>query len=181
MGRKKKKYIPDNYASLKGEGDTSANIYMSMMTSLAWKKLTPRAGFLYLHMRALEFGNTRHDKDSFEEVYRDNNKYFTFNESKWLKGKGGFELYSNKNSFYTDIAILIELGFIDCVECGESTRTKSLYKFSSRWQTYGTAQYSVPEKYKTTSMRGTRKKSRTESIESKEAISNDQRKEKLGL
>lgn len=182
MSGKKKKYVPHNFESLKGEGDTSSNLFMSMSMSLAWKKATPRAQMLYINMKHMQFGNTKHDKDKFDAAYRNDNRYFTFSEKKWLKGyEKGFEMYSDKRAFYKDVEILIGLGFIDCIEVGCNTRTKNLYRFSERWRLYGTPQFSVPEKYKTEAMRGTKKESRAEAIESKEVLSNAKRKEKLGV
>lgn len=179
---RKKKYIPKDYESLKGEGDTSANIYSSMQMSAPWKSLTPRCKVLYLAMKDTVYRTARHDKDRFDEVYRNDNRFFTFNESKWIKGNpDGFELYSDRRAFYQDVALLIEHGFIDCVESGESTRTKSLYRFSERWRVWGTPSFSVPEKYKTMAMRGTRKRSRTERAEDRKETKHAERKEESGL
>jgi hypothetical protein len=50
------------------------------------------------------------------------------------------------------MAALIEHGLIDCVISGYSTRTKSLYKFSTRWQLWGTENFTVPTSVMTTSM-----------------------------
>ena len=50
------------------------------------------------------------------------------------------------------MAALIEHGLIDCVQSGYSTRSKSLYRFSTRWQLYGTDRFTVPVSVMTTSM-----------------------------
>lgn len=150
---RKKPYVPKNYESAKGAGDTSANIYKSMQNHTAWKDLSPTQKVLYLACKAEYYGKSRHDLDSFEEEYRSDQAVFTFSRSKWLKGIiGSYELYSNLNSFYKDMDNLILHGFIDCVICGRSTRTKSLYRFSSRWQLWGTDRFTLPASVMTDSL-----------------------------
>ena len=67
---------------------------------------------------------------------------FTMNQSKWC-GLYGLYKRSNARGFYRDMSALIENGFVVCVECGAITRTKPIYRFSSMWQKYGTAAFSV--------------------------------------
>ena len=97
------------------------------------------------------YGKNRHDLDGFPAYVREDPAYFTFNKAKWQKD-GLYGLYSNSGQFYRDIKALIEHGFIDCVQSGYSTRTKSLYKFSTRWQLWGTENFTVPTSVMTTSM-----------------------------
>ncbi len=150
---RKQPYIPKPFESSKGHGDTSANIYSSMQKHPAWKDLSPTQKVLYGACKNEYYGKSRHDLDSFEEEYRIDQSVFTFNRSKWLKGiDGSYELYSNQNSFYKDMDSLILHGFIDCVICGRSTRTKSLYRFSSRWQLWGTNRFTLPASVMTDSL-----------------------------
>ena len=51
------------------------------------------------------------------------------------------------------MAALIENGFVTCAECGAATRTKSIYRFSSMWQKYGTPDFEVSPAEMTLSMR----------------------------
>ncbi len=44
-----------------------------------------------------------------------------------------YPLYNNKNSLYSDIKVLIEQGFIECVERNKNTRDKNVYAFSDKW------------------------------------------------
>ena len=150
---RKRPYIPKDFESAKGSGDTSANIYSSMQKHPAWKSLSPSQKALYTACKAEYYGKSRHDLDSFGEEYRTDQTVFTFNRSKWKKGiEGSYELYSNQNSFYKDMDSLILHGFIDCVICGSSTRTKSLYRYSSRWQFWGTERFSLPASVMTDSL-----------------------------
>ncbi|MFR1625219.1 MAG: hypothetical protein ACLSU1_10560 [[Eubacterium] siraeum] len=55
---------------------------------------------------------------------------------------------------------LIEKGFITCVECGAITRTKSIYRFSSMWQKYGTEAFTITAQDKTLAMQRKEKKDR---------------------
>ena len=138
MGRNEK-IVPRDYESLIGEGDPVIRIFRSMLESVAWRKAPPRAKTLYITMKAMFYDSLENDKDGFDEVYRKDNHYFTFNEAKWIKGnKDGFELYSDKKAFYKDLKILIRLGFIDFVDSGCGKSMKNLYMFSSRWTKYGT-------------------------------------------
>ena len=150
---RRKPYVPKSFESVKGSGDTSANIYKTMQNHAAWKCLSPTQKVLYLACKAERYGKKKHDLDSFGQQYRTDPTVFTFNRSKWKKGiEGSYDLYSNQNQFYKDMDSLIKHGFIDCVICGKSTRTKSLYRFSSRWQFWGTDQFSLPASVMTDSL-----------------------------
>ena len=133
---RRKRFIPKDIESAKGVGDTSANIYRSMLLHPACKDLTASQFRLYVYCKS---------------ELREDPAYFTFNKAKWQKD-GLYGLYSNSGQFYRDIKALIEHGFIDCVQSGYSTRTKSLYKFSTRWQLWGTENFTVPTSVMTTSM-----------------------------
>ena len=137
---KRKRFVPKDIESAKGVGDTSANIYRSMLLHPACKDLTSEF-----------YGKNRHDLDGFPAYVRENPAYFTFNKAKWHKD-GLYGLYSNSRQFYKDMAALIEHGLVDCVQSGYSTRTKSLYKLSNRWQLWGTENFTVPTSVMTTSM-----------------------------
>ena len=150
---RKRPYIPKDFESAKVTRDTSANIYQSMQKHPAWMDLSPTQKVLYVACKAEYYGKRKHDLDSFGAEYRSDRSVFTFNRSKWLKGiDGSYELYSNLNSFYKDMDNLILHGFIDCVICGRSTRTKSLYRFSSRWKLWGTNRFTLPASLMTDSL-----------------------------
>ena len=148
---KKKKFVPKDFESMKGIHDTSANIYRSMLLHQVCRDLTASQFRLYVYCKSEFYGKNRHDLDGFPDYARENSAYFTFNRAKWHKD-GLYGLYSNYGQFYRDMAALIEHGLIDCVISGYSTRTKSLYKFSTRWQLWGTENFTVPTSVMTTSM-----------------------------
>lgn len=131
---RKKQYEKKPFESTGISSDTSANIYISMLMSSAWKMLTAQQKTLYLYCKAQYYAEKKKPED--------NREYFTMNQSKWCSL---YEIYKKNNAaaFYRDMAALIEYGFIKCVECGNTTRTKSIYAYSSMWQYYGTEKFNV--------------------------------------
>ena len=148
---RRKRFIPKDIESAKGVGDTSANIYRSMLLHPVCKDLTASQFRLYVYCKSELYGKNRHDLDRFPAYVREDPAYFTFNKAKWQKD-GLYGLYSNSGQFYRDMAALIEHGLIDCIQSGYTTRTKSLYRFSTRWQLWGTKDFTVPTSVMTTSM-----------------------------
>ena len=119
---RKKKYVPKAFESSKA-GDVSANIYASMMQSKAWSNLTNNARVLYMFMKLQYYGQkTIPDREQ---------ECFYFNKAMFMKT---YQLYTNTNQFYKDRKLLIENGFIETVENGKTTRTKSIYRLSSKWR-----------------------------------------------
>ena len=145
---KARPYEKKPYESDCAKSDTSANIYMSMLMSPAWMDLTPKQQQLYVYCKAQKYAEKRksHGDESF-----------TMNRSKWCNLYG---LYASNNArgFYRDMEALIMHGLVDCVECGANTRTKSVYKLSSRWHDYGKPGYEVPLGVMTSAMRRKRLK-----------------------
>lgn len=143
MSRRKTPYQKKSFESTGASSDTSANIYMSMILSPAWKELTANQQRLYLYCKAQYYAEKRKPNDD--------PLCFTMNQSKWADLYG---LYKRNNaaSFYRDISALIEHGFVACVECGAITRTKSIYRFSSMWQRWGTDSFEVTASDMTMSM-----------------------------
>lgn len=146
MSNRKRQYQKKPFESTGVSSDTSANIYMSMLTSEAFMSLTASQRVLYLYCKAQHYGEKKKDSDD----------QFTMNRFKWQE-KYGLYKKGNEKGFYRDMNRLIEVGLIDCVFCGADSRTKSVYRFSERWQKYGTDEYVVPETVKTIAYRGTRK------------------------
>lgn len=134
MSRRKRPYQKKAFESTGASNDTSANIYMSMLLSDAWRALTAQQQRLYLYCKAQFYAEKK--KPGNDSLC------FTMNQSKWY---GLYNIYekSNAKGFYRDMTALIEKGFIICVECGAITRTKSIYRFSSMWQNYGTEAFTV--------------------------------------
>lgn len=144
MSRRKTPYQKKSFESTGASSDISANVYMSMLLSPAWKDLTANQQRLYLVCKAQFYGEkTKPNGDPL---------CFTMNQSKWCGLYGLYEK-SNAKGFYRDMAALIENGFVTCVESGAPTRTKSIYRFSSMWQKYGTESFTVSTSEMTLSMR----------------------------
>ena len=119
---RKKKYVPKAFESGKA-GDVSANIYASMIQSRVWSNLTNNARVLYVYMKLQYYGQkTIPDREQ---------ECFYFNKAMFIKT---YQLYKNVNQFYKDKKLLIDNGFIETVENGKTTRTKSIYKLSSKWR-----------------------------------------------
>ena len=144
MSRRTKPYEKKAFESTGASSDTSANVYMSMLLSDAWRALTAQQKTLYLYCKAQYYAEKK--KPNGDRLC------FTMNQSKWSDVYGLYEK-SNAKGFYRDMSALIEHGFVVCVECGAATRTKSIYKFSSMWQRYGTDAFEVAVSDMTASMR----------------------------
>lgn len=125
-------------------GDTSANIYESMLLSPAWMDLKPSAKILYLTCKSQYYAEKK-------KPFPDERDTFTMNQHKWCEK---YQLYRKDNArgFYRDMTALIEHGFINCEISGANTRTKSVYRFSARWRAYGTESFTVPVAAMTSSM-----------------------------
>ena len=134
MSRRKTPYQKKTFESTGASNDTSANIYMSMLLSDAWRSLTAQQQRLYLYCKAQYYG---------QKIKPNGNLLcFEMNQSKWCGLYGLYEK-SNAKGFCRDMSALIATGFIICVQCGAITRTKSVYCFSSMWQKYGTPAFEV--------------------------------------
>lgn len=134
MSRKKPVYQKKPFESNGSSSDTSSNIYMSMLTLPAFRDLSAQQATLYLFCKAQYYGEKK--KPNNDQLC------FTMNKSKW---NGLYGLYDENNGrgFRRDMEALIEHGFVTCVECGAITRTKSIYRFSSEWQRWGTEAFVV--------------------------------------
>ena len=157
MGKRRKSYEPQpfehdpRYKQVSGAHNTAfLQLYESMLMSLAYHKLSPRAMMLYNYCKLQQYRQKPEDKREYPEEYRRDHQFFVMNKARWQKL---YKLYTNPQSFYDDMSLLIHYGFIDCVECGHNTREKTLYKFSHRWTVYGTSEYCVPEEVKTSAYR----------------------------
>ena len=132
--RKHKPYQKKLFESTGASNDTSANIYMSMLLSPAWKDLTANQQRLYVYCKAQYYAEKQ--KPNGDVLC------FTMHQSKWCDL---YNLYKRNNaaSFIRDMTELIAHGFVSCVECGAISRSKSIYRFSSKWQKWGTADFEV--------------------------------------
>lgn len=143
MSRRKTPYQKKLFESTGASSDTSANLYMSMLLSDAWRALTAQQQRLYLYCKAQYYAEKQ--KPNGDPLC------FTMNQSKWCGLYGLYEK-SNAKGFYRDMAALIAAGFVTCAECGAATRTKSIYRFSSMWQKFGTPAFEIAPSDMTLSM-----------------------------
>lgn len=143
MSRRKQPYQKKPFESTGVSSDTSANVYMSMLISDAWKDLTAQQQRLYLYCKAQFYAEKQ--KPNGDSLC------FTMNQSKWADLYG---LYKRNNaaSFIRDMSALIEHGFVSCAACGAISRTKSIYRFSSKWQSWGTPDFEILPSEMTVSM-----------------------------
>ena len=149
MAKKKPPYRKKPFESTGARSDTSANIYMSMMLSPAWLDLTANQQRLYLYCKAQYYAEKKKpDGDPL---------CFTMNQGKWA-GRYGLYKRNNAAGFARDMAGLIEHGFIACISCGAATRSKSIYRFSDKWQRWGTEAFSVLPSEMTLAMQRERNK-----------------------
>lgn len=132
MGRGKK-YIPKSFESSRGDKDTFAAIYMSMVESVAWQELSKPQRELYRCMKH-EHHNSRNRPVKSDLLC------FCFN---WTMYSQKYKLGKNKQQFAKDKDALIERGFITCEEPGANTHTNAVFRFSDRWQRYGKPGYDI--------------------------------------
>ncbi len=143
-----KPYQKKPFESTGASNDTSANLYISMLLSAAWRELSAQQQRLYLYCKAQYYAEKKKPNDD--------PLAFTMNRAKW-RDLYGLYTDANHKRFYSDMAALIERGFIACLESGATTRTKSVYRFSDRWQQYGTPAFLVHPHEKTLAMLKTSK------------------------
>ncbi len=137
MGRKKNGYIRESYESgIPGNGlhDTYVAMYTSMTSSRAFHALTGNQRELYRFCRAQKYNRDNRPG----KVYPDwkECQFDTVFFMNWGIAKE-IELYKSKNTFYKDLQRLIEIGFIECLYNGKTSRNKSVFKYSGKWRNYG--------------------------------------------
>lgn len=123
---KKHKFTPSNFENV-GKSQLSATLYASMLQSPAWYALSSKAKELYTYMKLQKYGQAPLDSEKYGA------DCFTFNKAMYTKT---YPLYKTGAQFRRDRDQLIKYGFIEIVECGKTTRTKNVYKFSAKWQDF---------------------------------------------
>ena len=127
---KKKRPTHESFESTTEHGKF-AKITDSMTNSAAWYSLEPSQMGLYLLFKK---------KYTKSKSGDDNRNNISFPYSEYSKIK----TYSNQRTFWRDLDVLIDRGFIEVVLPGKATRTATLYGFSDEWKRYGTPEFSVP-------------------------------------
>lgn len=145
MARKRKiEYTPQPYERkiIAGKKDKFTLVYLSMCESTAWKALVPRQQMLYLWFRFQ--WSTVGTKNTPSGDYPDNadfqrpyvvymNKAVAMRTGLYTKVEGG---NFNRRDFYNDVRRLENVGFIECLQKGKNTRTKSVYVLVDKWKFY---------------------------------------------
>lgn len=128
---RRKPYRPKSFESSGRSGDTSANIYESMLLSPAFMDLTPKQRLLYVYMKAQYYGKKKPGKvhPEVKSLQREDLFYFPLSIAEKYK------LYTraNKRQFYNDIKVIESHGFIKTVSSGKSTKSRSIYQFVNDW------------------------------------------------
>lgn len=129
---RRKAYRPKSFEGSGRSGDTSANIYESMLMSPAFMDLSPRQRLLYVYMKAQYYGKRKPGKDYPDAPGLQGDDLFYFPMSTAEK----YGIYSRMNHmrFYGDIKSLETHGFIKTVASGRITRKKTIYQFSGDWK-----------------------------------------------
>jgi len=121
---KRKTQPPEKWESI-GKNNRFVRLFIEQLESPAAKKLNGRQRALYLYMKIEYRGNeTKNNPNGKKEQ-------FCFN---WQLAHSKYELYTNQKTFYNDIKVLIEYGFIECVENNKNLRQKNVYAFSDKWK-----------------------------------------------
>lgn len=141
MSRKRSVYKPKAFES-RGLGkikdstlsESFASIYESMLLSEAWQSLTDRQKNLYLLCKAQYYGHRKPNQD-FKDMESLDSLCF------YLPRKMVITIYkaykpSMERYLYKDMRVLEERGFLDLVASGRANHSKSIYRYSSRWQTW---------------------------------------------
>lgn len=132
MGQRKKPYAPKLFESSRGAKDPYAGIYETMLRSPAFLNMTKNQRLLYVYMKAQYYGKRKPKNDfpDIEQFQRDDLFYFNMA----LAEKYGLYSRSNDRQFYADIKAIEQHGFIKTVSNGRSTKSRSIYQFTSEWQ-----------------------------------------------
>lgn len=116
----------------KNQADTSANIYESMLQSLAFKSLNHRQQILYIYCKAQYYGKRKPSKD-YKEQYQDDSCFYM----NWGKALDyGLYTESSSSNFYKDMKELEKKGFIKKLKSGKDHKEKNVYQYSDAWTTW---------------------------------------------
>jgi hypothetical protein len=128
MGNSKSKnsFKPRTWETKEGK-KLSSVLYASMLESPAYMDLSDKATRVYTYMKLQFFGVKQDDKPS------GNDNQFVFNKAMYTQT---YKLCSNWEQFALVSHELVKNGFIEEVENGHTTRTKNVYRYSNKWQTW---------------------------------------------
>lgn len=113
--------------------DSFARIYNSMLTHPAFIALKTRQKVLYLYAKNQFYGTRKPGKDFKDDPRLQEDTMFYLNFG-LVVNKYGLYSRNGQHEFYSDVQALIDAGFIERVANGKSTKSRSIYKFSSNWK-----------------------------------------------
>lgn len=140
---KKRRYEKKSFESATPK-DTSVCIYESMLISDAFMDLSKNQRLLYIYVKKQLWSKNRPPKNKNLELdERCGDEAVYFNLDLAIK----YNLYSknNKNSFYADLEMLIDHGFLEEIVHGENQFQKSIYKLSPYWRNWKKGKTFLPE------------------------------------
>ena len=146
---KKRKYQKKSFESAGHPSDVSANLYSSMLESPAWMDLSPKQQVLYLFCKWQYYRMKEVQKKALFLAYPDLTppanvqEYFSLSTGAVTKD---YPLYTNLSSFYRDRDALITHGFIRVIADGSNVRQKNIYRYSDKWQKWGTDSFHIEPK-----------------------------------
>lgn len=113
--------------------DTFGRITESMMQSNTFKSLNKAQRLLMVACTMQNYGKRKPERD-YTDIDEISENCFYFNVDIAINA---YELYkpTDSSTFYKDMQVLIDKGFIERVSSGKSHRKKSIYRYSSKWQT----------------------------------------------
>ena len=121
---KKPKFVPQPWESAGRSNNRFTPLYHSQTFHDSYLSLNGRQRSLYYYMKTQFKGNPDRIVFTFPWNLADKNS----------KNSNSCKLYTGKKTFYDDIKVLIDKGFIDCVENNKNLRKSNKYKFSERWK-----------------------------------------------
>ena len=117
------KFKPHSFETIRST--LSSTLYADMLESHAFKSLSSNAVRLYVYMKLQFYGQ--------KEIKGRDKLDFYFNKAIW---KDKYELFKNGEQFAKAKNELITKGFIEEIENGKITRTKTIYRFSEKWKEF---------------------------------------------
>ena len=135
MGKRKQQYRPKDFESAEPNKPISANIYLDMLLSDAWKDLPTAAKELYIAMKSQYYGQKpiKLTDEITGEVTELPQEYFYFNRG---LARDVFGM-KNPNQVSKNTKALIQYGFIEIAVKAKKAPQKDIYKLSSKWREYG--------------------------------------------
>lgn len=132
MGSKRDSYKPRSFESAGGKNETFSAIYKSMLFHPAYTSLKPRPRALYTYCKEKYYGHRKPEMDFPDILALRGEKFFYFSLSDAVET--GLYKPSMRREFYGDMQTLEDHGLIRKVVSGKSTKKKSIYELSNKWQ-----------------------------------------------